>query len=114
MRVTASGDPGLSAAALLGGDLSEARSWVRDILGPLATDSDNDARLRETLRVFLYHGASCTAAADELNLHFNSVKYRVQRAIDHRGRPIGEDRLDIETGPAAVPLVRLGGPVVRR
>ena len=69
---------------------------MRDILGQLATDSDNDARSRETLRVFLHHGASYKAAADELNLHFNSVKYRVQRAIDRRGRPISEDCLDIE------------------
>jgi hypothetical protein len=95
-RVTASADPGLLAAALLGGDIAEARAWVDDTLGPLATDSENDARLRETLRVFLHHGSSYKAAADELNLHFNSVKYRIQRAVDRRGRPIAEDRLDIE------------------
>ncbi|WP_330256776.1 helix-turn-helix domain-containing protein [Nocardia sp. NBC_00565] len=109
LRVTASSDPGLSAAALLGGDLSEARAWVRDILGLLATNSDNDARLRDTLRVFLQHGASYKAAADELNLHFNSVKYRVQRAVDRRGRSIGEDRLDIEL---ALVICHWFGPAV--
>ncbi|MEV6427555.1 helix-turn-helix domain-containing protein [Nocardia sp. NPDC051463] len=108
-RVTAAGDPGLAAAALLGGDLAAARAWVRDILGPLATHSDNDARLRDTLRVFLHHGASYKAAADELNLHFNSVKYRVQRAVDRRGRPITEDRLDVEL---ALLLCFWFGPVV--
>ncbi|MGW4773237.1 PucR family transcriptional regulator [Nocardia sp. NPDC004278] len=107
--VTASGDPGLAAAALLSGDLPEARDWVRDVLGPLATNSDNDARLRDTLRVFLHHGASYKAAADELNLHFNSVKYRVQRAVDRRGRPIGEDRLDVEL---ALLLCHWFGPAV--
>lgn len=95
-RVTAAADPGLSAAALLGGSLDEAREWVHEVLGPLAGDTDSDARLRETLRVFLLHGASYKVAADELNLHFNTVKYRVQRAVERRGRPIHEDRLDVE------------------
>ena len=69
---------------------------MHEVLGPLSSDTENDARLRETLRVFLRHGASYKAAADELNLHFNSVKYRVQRAMERRGRSIGEDRLDVE------------------
>ena len=69
---------------------------MREVLGPLASATDNDARLRETLRIFLCNGASYKAAADELNLHFNSVKYRIQRAIERRGAPIGADRLDVE------------------
>lgn len=95
-RVTAATDPGLWAAALLGDNLDEARQWVYEVLGRLAEDTDNDARLRETLRVFLLHGASYTSAAGELKLHFNSVKYRVKRAVERRGRPIDEDRLDVE------------------
>ncbi len=59
-------------------------------------DNENDARLRETLRVFLGCGSSYKVAAEELNLHFNSVKYRVGRAIARRGRDIGSDRLDVE------------------
>jgi hypothetical protein len=94
--VTAASDPGLSAAALLGDSLEEARIWVQEVLGPLASDTEGDSRSRATLRVFLRHGSSYKAAADELNLHFNSVKYRVQRAVERRGRPIGQDRLDVE------------------
>jgi DNA-binding PucR family transcriptional regulator len=70
--------------------------WVSEVLGPLACRTDNDERLRDTLRVFLRSGSSFKAAAEELHLHFNSVKYRVQRATERRGRPIGDDRLDIE------------------
>jgi DNA-binding PucR family transcriptional regulator len=95
-RATAFDDPGLSTAALLGGSVGAARVWVAEVLGPLACRTDNDERLRETLRVFLRSGSSFKAAAEELHLHFNSVKYRVQRAIDRRGRPIGDDRVDIE------------------
>ena len=94
--VIAASDPGFSAAALLSEDLDEARQWVHEMLGPLSCDTDSDARQRETLRVFLRSGASYKSAADLLHLHSNSVKYRVQRAIDRRGRPIGDDRLDVE------------------
>ena len=94
--VTAATDRGLSAAALLGGSLEEAQVWVHEVLGPLSSDTDGDARSRETLRVFLRTGASYKSAADELNLHFNSVKYRVQKAVERRGRPIDQDRLDVE------------------
>ena len=95
-RVTAASDPGLSTAALLGGNLDAAQVWVAEVLGPLASRTENDERLRETLRVFLRTGSSFKAAAEELHLHSNSVKYRVQRAIERRGRPISDGRLDVE------------------
>jgi DNA-binding PucR family transcriptional regulator len=89
-------DPGLEAAALLAGDIDTARRWVGEVLGDLAADTDGDGRLRDTLRIFLRCGSSHKLAADELNLHFNTVKYRVGRAIERRGRPIADDRLDVE------------------
>jgi sugar diacid utilization regulator len=95
-RVTTASDPGLAAAALMGSNLDTARVWVAEVLGPLASCTENDERLRETLGVFLRTGGSFKAAAEELHLHSNSVKYRVQRAIDRRGRPISDGRLDIE------------------
>ncbi|MFE4461867.1 PucR family transcriptional regulator, partial [Nocardia tengchongensis] len=95
-RIIAASDPGLTTAALLGAD-AEVGEWVREMLGELAADNDNDARLRETLRVFLRTGCSYKAAAAELDLHANSVKYRVGRAVARRGRPITDnDRLDVE------------------
>jgi DNA-binding PucR family transcriptional regulator len=95
-RVTAASDPGLTAAALLSSNLGAARVWVAEVLGPLASCTDSDERLRETLEVFLCAGGSFKAAAEELHLHTNSIKYRVQRAIDRRGRPISDGRLDVE------------------
>jgi DNA-binding PucR family transcriptional regulator len=98
--VVAATDPGLSVVARLGGDVVGTREWVATVLGDLAGDDENDARLRETLRVYLGSGGSYKVAAAELNLHFNSVKYRVARAVDRRGREIGSaiggDRLDVE------------------
>jgi DNA-binding PucR family transcriptional regulator len=95
-RITAFSDQGLPAAALMGTDISEARAWVGEVLGPLATDSDNDTMLRDTLALFLRERGSYKAAAEQLHLHVNSVKYRIQRAIQRRGRQIGDDRLDVE------------------
>ena len=89
-------DPGLSVVARLGDDVTATRDWVATVLGDLAIDNENDGRLRETLRVFLGCNASYKVAAEELNLHFNSVKYRVGRAVARRGREIGRDRLDVE------------------
>lgn len=95
-RLTAASDPGLAAAALMGSNLDSARVWVAEVLGPLASCTENDERLRETLGVFLRTGSSYKAAAEELHLHSNSVKYRVHRAIERRGRPLTDGRLDVE------------------
>ena len=51
-RVTAASDPGLSTAALVGGNLGTARVFVAEVLGPLASCTESDERLRETLRSF--------------------------------------------------------------
>jgi DNA-binding PucR family transcriptional regulator len=86
----------VGVAALLSADVEAARAWVSQTLGRLATDDDHYARLRETLRVFLATGGSYTASATQLAMHKNSVKYRVEKAEQERGRPIRGDRLDVE------------------
>src|ERR1700758_766623 len=95
-KLTAASDSGLSVAALLGDNVDAASSWIGEVLGPLAAPTEGDERLRETLRVFLGAGSSFKAAAEELHLHVNSVKYRIARAIERRERPIADDRLDVE------------------
>jgi DNA-binding PucR family transcriptional regulator len=94
--VALASDPGLVVAAHFCNDLEHARVWVGDVLGPLASATDSDERMRETLREFLHTGSSFKATADQLHLHVNSVKYRVQRALERRGKPISDDRLDVE------------------
>ena len=89
-------DPGVSIAALLNRDVADTRAWVAKVLGDLASEDENDARLRETLRIYLGCGSSYKLAAEQLTLHFNTVKYRVGRAVARRGRDIDNDRLDVE------------------
>ena len=95
-QFTAACDHGMAIAALVGNDVEAASAWIDDVLGPLGSATDGDKRLRDTLRAFLGTGSSYKAAAEQLHLHSNTVKYRVQRAVDRRGRPITDDRLDVE------------------
>ncbi|PXY28550.1 PucR family transcriptional regulator [Prauserella flavalba] len=109
-RVLAFRDVG--AFALMASDLSAARMWVEDTLRGLAVDDDQHERLRETLRVFLATGSSYTAAAARLLMHKNSVQYRVRKAQELLGRPVSDNRLDVEL---ALNLChRLGGAVLPR
>ncbi|GAA4821757.1 helix-turn-helix domain-containing protein [Actinomycetospora corticicola] len=86
----------VGAVALLCADLDGATAWVRRVLGPLAEPGATCARLRETLRVFLATGGSNAATASQLGVHPSTVKYRVRRAKEIRGRPVDGDRLDVE------------------
>ncbi len=107
--VTSFSDVG--AIALLCADLPATRVWVADTLGALADDEEDAERLRETVRVFLNLGSSHTAAAKLLNLHKNSVQYRIAKAEALRGRPFRSDRADIEL---ALRACRVLGPAVLR
>ena len=100
----------VGAVSLLCADLDGATAWVRRVLGPLADPGPSRARLRETLRVFLATGGSNTATAGRLGVHPNTVKYRVRRAREARGRPIGDDRLDVELALLACAWLGVGRP----
>ena len=94
--VVAATEPEVRVAALMVDDLARTREWVRNTLGPLASNTTGDAKLRETLRIFLREGSSHTAAAEHLALHRNTVAYRVNKAILRRGRPITDDQIEVE------------------
>jgi len=85
----------LGSGGLLGsGEL--LRPWVLSTLGRLATDDEQHARLRETLLAFLDTGGSYKATAERLTLHKNSVQYRIRRAEESLGHPVGDSRHDVE------------------
>jgi hypothetical protein len=72
------------------------RAWVLSTLAGLATDDEHHARLRETLLVFLRSGGSYKTTAEQLMLHKNTVQYRVRKAEESLGRPVGDNRHDVE------------------
>jgi len=94
--VTTYATPGVRAASLLTGDLASARALVAHALGGLASDDEASARLRETLLAFLTEGSSFLATSKLIHVHKNTVKYRVDKAVEIRGRTLDDDRFNLE------------------
>ena len=101
----------LAPLALMSGSTELIRAWVVETLGSLADDDGQHAMLRDTLRVFLQESGSFVAAAERLTLHKNTVRYRIGKAEESLGRPLGEDRLQIELALLAAQWL---GPAVLR
>jgi DNA-binding PucR family transcriptional regulator len=82
--------------------------FVERKLGALAADENTVGRLRETVLVWLREGGNARRTAERLHTHRNTVLYRVQRAEQILGRPLGEDRLGLEL--ALMIVQRIGPP----
>lgn len=108
-QVVAHGEHAVAVVSMLLHDVDALATWVTDVLGPLAADTDDGARLRDTLLAFLVSGSSYQVTAARELLHRNTIKYRVGRAIELRGRNLEEDRLEVEL---ALEVIRLLGDVV--
>ncbi|MFJ8503615.1 PucR family transcriptional regulator [Streptomyces avermitilis] len=88
--------------ALMATNIDDMRAWVWGILGPLAVDDENSARLRETAQIFLDTGCSYTATASAQILHKNTVQYRIRKAEEIMGRPVQKGHTDLEVALHAV------------
>ena len=97
--------------AMMANSTEVMRAWVIETLGSLADDDDHNARLRDTLRVFLQENGSFKATAERLILHKNSVQYRVRKAEEALGHPLDENRLHLELALLASQWL---GPTVLR
>jgi DNA-binding PucR family transcriptional regulator len=86
----------VAPVALMLGSGELLRGWLQATLGDLASDDEHHARLRDTLRIFLASGGSYKATAEQLMLHKNSVQYRIRKAEESLGRPLDENRLNVE------------------
>jgi DNA-binding PucR family transcriptional regulator len=95
-RVTSYSDSGVQAAALLAADLKATRSLVAGALGGLAEDNESVERLRETLLDFLNEDGRYQNTAERIHVHRNTVRYRVAKALEIRGRPLDDDRFNLQ------------------
>jgi hypothetical protein len=86
----------VAPVAMMLGSTDLLRAWVLSTLAGLATDDEHHARLRDTLLVFLQTGGSYKATAERLTLHKNTVQYRIHKAEESLGRPVGENQHDVE------------------
>jgi DNA-binding PucR family transcriptional regulator len=101
----------VAPVAMMLGSADLLRAWVLGTLAGLAADDEHHARLRDTLLVFLQTGGSYKATAQRLTLHKNTVQYRIRKAEESLGRPVGENQHDVEL---ALRASRWLGPSVLR
>ncbi|MGB3827529.1 MAG: helix-turn-helix domain-containing protein [Ornithinimicrobium sp.] len=74
------------------------RTFAHRVLGPVwEYDEKHDAGLNETLAAFLACSGSWSRAAEQMHLHVNTVRYRIQRVEELTGRDLSslEDRVDV-------------------
>jgi hypothetical protein len=86
----------VAPVAMMLGTSDLLRAWVLSTLADLATDDEYHARLRDTLLIFLQAGGSYKTTAERLLLHKNTVQYRIRKAEESLGRPVGENQHDVE------------------
>jgi DNA-binding PucR family transcriptional regulator len=91
---------------LLMRDPARARRFVDRELGPLAADTAEAERLRETLDASFRFG-SHVAAAEHLQLHEHTVRNRLHKAEELLGHPLSERRTELQV---AARLMRLLPP----
>jgi hypothetical protein len=103
------GDDGVAITSLVAHDMESTSAWVAEVLGQLALDNPNMRLLRETLRVFFLTGENYTDTASLMNLHRNTVKYRVTRALELRDTGIDPNRIDLAV---ALNVCHFLGPAV--
>jgi hypothetical protein len=85
----------VAPVALLADDPAELADFVSRTLAGLAGGGARAQWLRETLLAFLRNNRSYADTADELQVHRNTVQYRVKAALEEYGRPLGPDPLHL-------------------
>jgi DNA-binding PucR family transcriptional regulator len=94
--VVSFGDQGVGIVSLLAKDLDATTLWVHEVLGPLAINDENARALRETLSTYFATGENYAKTAELLNLHRNTVKYRVGKAFSGGAEGAdGPSRMDL-------------------
>ena len=86
----------VAPVAMMLGSKEMLRAWVLSTLAGLATDDEHHARLRDTLLAFLRSGGSYKTTAEQLMLHKNTVQYRIRKAEESLGRPVSDNRQNVE------------------
>ncbi|MFI0353205.1 PucR family transcriptional regulator [Actinomadura sp. 9N407] len=79
----------IRVASLVTADAEHGHWFVQEVLGALGAPDDRTRELRETLRVYLAEGRSPQRAAERLHVNRNTVTYRIKRAQELLGRPVG-------------------------
>lgn len=81
--------------ALLADEPEELADLVHRVLGPLAVDNAKTELLRHTLEVFLAESGSYSRTARVLQVHRNTVQYRIQQLTGRYGIAVDTDNFEL-------------------
>jgi DNA-binding PucR family transcriptional regulator len=95
----------IAVRALATADAEQARAFVVRELGPLASRDETTRRLAATVRTYLDENASRSRAARRLNIHENTVAYRLRQAEEILGRSVDKRTLELRIALALADLV---------
>ncbi|HKY84275.1 MAG TPA: PucR family transcriptional regulator ligand-binding domain-containing protein [Anaerolineales bacterium] len=115
-RVTHYEDLGLFRVVSVAENPAGVERFCLDAIGPLlAYDRENDANLAVTLRSFLEHNQNSAKTAKLLFVHYNTLRYRIDRAKEILGdfSENPQQRLEIELALQLYPLIGRFPPAER-
>ncbi|CAB4879807.1 unannotated protein [freshwater metagenome] len=91
VHVLAAEELGAGRLLLASADRGEADRFVRDTLGPLLTDEEGMRDLFVTLQAFFECGRSVRRAGTALEVHENTIRYRLSRIEQITGLDVASD-----------------------
>jgi purine catabolism regulator len=108
-RVTHYEDLGLFKIVSIAESLTSLERFCYDAIGPLLVyDQENDTELASTLRIFLEQNQNSTKTAKLLYIHYNTLRYRLERIKAVLGDVLEnpQQRLEIELALQLYPFVK--------
>ena len=108
-RITHYEDLGLFRIVSIAESLTSLERFCLDAIGPLLVyDRENDAELASTLRTFLEQNQNSTKTAKLLFIHYNTLRYRLERIRAILGDVLEnpQQRLEIELALQLYPFVK--------
>lgn len=107
-------DLGIYRVLSLVPDDAELRSFAEEVLGELATDSEQAADLRRTLQAVLDAGGNVAEASRKLHFHYNTLRYRIDKLESMVGPFTADTRVRLDVQVALLILAMDGlSPVGR-
>jgi DNA-binding PucR family transcriptional regulator len=95
----------VEVVSLLSRDDEAARALVERELAGLTGLDRQSATLRQTVLGFLRCGTSATAAGRDLQVHTNTVRYRIEKAEEILGHPLQGQQLELQLALMLVDLL---------